>query len=189
MICSTKFYRFYKVEIYSQALINGFFQYWMYKRAKNQHLTKENMKALGQILSDDSSFYSLQHTSKNMEDMSKENDEVKRSNPILYTHVDDFAETTRTVYSPFYLDNVNSFCKLDGFSELIQLLHESKQKASLEFMREILDICISLKNYLKAEYKFQFFTGVVDQILVIFKEYSNEELKSISQEDLEKFIN
>jgi hypothetical protein len=161
----------------------------MYKRAKNQHLTKENMKALGQILSDDSSFYSLQHTSKNMEDMSKENDEVKRSNPILYTRVDDFAETTRTVYSPFYLDNVNSFCKLDGFSELIQLLHESNQKASLEFMREILDICISLKNYLKAEYKFQFFTGVVDQILVIFKEYSNEELKSISQEDLEKFIN
>lgn len=94
----------------------------MYKRAKKVHLNKENLKALSQILSDDSPFYSLQYTSKSMTEMKTANEEVKSSNPILYIHIDDFAETSRIVYSPFFLDNVNAFCKLDGFSELIQLL-------------------------------------------------------------------
>ena len=49
-------------------------------------------------------------------------------------------------------------------------------------------MCVSVKNYLQNEYTFQFFSGIVDEVIKIFKGYSDEELKSISQDEMIKFI-
>lgn len=121
--------------------------------------------------------------------MAAEHEEVKKTNAILYPSIDDFTEVTRHIYSPSFVDNINAFCKLNGFNILIELLQEPGRCTDLTFAKKALDICISVKGFMKPEYKFQFFTGVIDQILTNFKTFSNETLKSISQEEMEKFIN
>lgn len=92
------------------------------------------------ILSEDSVFYSLQHTASSIKDMKSENEIVKKGNGILYTHIDDFTETNRLVYSPFYMDNVNSFCKLNGFATLIEMMQNSAAVHSFSALRDILNI-------------------------------------------------
>jgi len=42
---------------------------------------------------------------------------------------------------------------------------------------------------LKDEYKILFFSGISEEIMRIFKEYTDEDLKAISQDDMAKFIN
>lgn len=161
----------------------------MYKRAKKEFLTDENLNCLCQILSDDTLFYNLYYTKDVVKEMKQEAEEVKKTNGILYPLIDDFCETKKPIYSPFYLDNIDAFCKLNGFATLIELLQEKSDAQDFDFSRKVLDICIAVKQYMKEEYKFQFFTGIVDQIIQNFKGLSNESLKSMSQEDIEKFIN
>jgi hypothetical protein len=64
----------------------------MYKRVKPEYMTKENFKALKNILNDDASFYNLQFTKALMKEVKEEMDDVAQTNPILYTHIDDFTE-------------------------------------------------------------------------------------------------
>jgi len=122
-----------------------------------------------------------------MEDMTSENEEVKLNNPIEYTLPDEFTETNRTVYSPFLKDNINCFCKINGFEELINLIQT--HQLGVKAIREVLDICLAIKSYLKADFKFQIFEAVVFKIIDIFKGYTNETLKAITQDDMEKFVN
>lgn len=74
----------------------------MYKRIKPSLIDKDNLKSLGQILYEKSYFYSLLNTSKNIDEMISETALVKQSNPILYTHIDDFVNPTMVQASPFF---------------------------------------------------------------------------------------
>lgn len=152
-------------------------------------MTKENFKALKNILNDDASFYSLQFTKTLMKEVKDEMDDVAKTNPILYTHIDDFTEVKKTVYSPPFVDNINSFCKIDGFAVLIEMIDQISEDATIEQLREFLDICISTGPYLNTGFKIQVFGVMVEKILDIFKSYPDEKLKTISQEEFEKFIN
>ena len=160
----------------------------MYKRIKSSLIDKDILKTLGQILYEKSYFYSLLNTNKNIEEMIKEIEAVRSWNPILYTHIDDFINPSMVQASPFYWDNVNSFCKLNGFGTLITYLQNPNSDHSFLFLKEIMSMCISVKNYLQKEYTFQFFSGIVDEVIKIFRNYSDEELKSISQDEMIKFI-
>jgi hypothetical protein len=144
----------------------------MYKRVKPQCMTKENFKALKNILNDNASFYNLQFTKALMKEVKEEMDDVAQTNPILYTHIDDFTEI-----------------KIDGFAVLIGMINQISEDASIEYLREFMDICISTGPFLNSGFKIQVFGAMIDKISEVVKAYPDEKLKTISQEEFEKFLN
>ena len=99
----------------------------MYKRSKKENLSQQNFITLKRILNNDEYFYSIQFTKDVLKEAKEEI--ALRQIPIqLYSHIDDFTDIKRIVYSPFFAENVNSFCKLNGFGELISELEEEKDR-------------------------------------------------------------
>jgi hypothetical protein len=135
-------------------------------------MTKENFKALKNILNDNASFYNLQFTKALMKEVKEEMDDVAQTNPILYTHIDDFTEI-----------------KIDGFAVLIGMINQISEDASIEYLREFMDICISTGPFLNSGFKIQVFGAMIDKISEVVKAYPDEKLKTISQEEFEKFLN
>lgn len=77
---------------------------------------------------------------------------------------------------------------MNGFGTLITYLQNPSSDCSYPILKEILSACIACKNYLQQEYIFQFFSGIVDEIIKIFRNYTDEELKGVSQDEMIKFI-
>ena len=161
----------------------------MYKRINKKHFNKENFKILSAILNDDNAYYTVDSGKDTLNATEEEIEDVRQTNPILYTHIDDFTEVRRKAYSPFYVDNVNSFCKLDGFAELINSLDNQAEDFTIIELRSYLTICINTGAYLKKDFKGQIFTTLIDKILNIIRAYPDEKLKTIDQSELEMFIN
>lgn len=149
----------------------------------------ENLDLLRNILDNKSDFYSLKYTGKHLDDLVVEHEVVKRANPVLYKHIDDFIkEQKKNTYSPFYLDNVNAFCKLNGFEALERLLETQDSAPDIKFLNKVLAIIGQIRYFITPEYRITFFTTIKEIMFGIIDRYDSEQLKQISKEDLNLFI-
>jgi hypothetical protein len=69
------------------------------------------------------------------------------------------------------------------------MIDQISEDASIEHLREFMDICISTGPFLNSGFKIQVFGAMIDKISEVVKTYPDEKLKTISQEEFEKFLN
>ena len=191
----TFYCRFYNQEIEYQAHANGIIQYWMYKRLNYKWLnvkTKhgfENLDLLKDILNQRSDMYSLRFTNKSLDKINKAHSEVKSSNPILYKSIDDYIKKTNEgTISPYFIDNVNSFCKLDGFMVLQNLLESQHELPDLHYINKVLDIVTGIKYRIEQDHRVTFYMQIKDCMFSIIDKYDAEQLKQIDKSELSAFV-
>ena len=167
----------------------------MYKRLNHKWLavkTKhgyENLDLLRDILNIRAKFYSQKLTLQRIDEINEIISEISKLNPILYKSIDDYVkQPDKGWFSPYFTHNLNSFCKLDGFKVLQNLLESKSDLPDLHFINKVLDIVWSIKNRIQDEYRVTYYIQIKDCMFSIIDKYDAEQLKQIDKSELSAFI-